>query len=111
MKSTSLFLFSLLLLLVTGVIGRKTKEKFLQSEETVSESFVSGAGDRGPSSSTSDELSRDKPHGSFGEEASEEISSSRRSKHVSRTSGGSNLEGESSYSKKKRSRFSQDLSG
>ncbi|EDL96539.1 rCG32102, isoform CRA_a [Rattus norvegicus] len=109
MKSTSLFLCSLLLLLVTGAIGRKTKEKYSQSEEVVSESFASG-----PSSGSSDELVRDKPYGpkvsggSFGEEASEEISS-RRSKHISRSSGGSNMEGESSYAKKKRSRFAQDV--
>uniref|UniRef100_A0A8C6IE44 Seminal vesicle secretory protein 4 n=1 Tax=Mus spicilegus TaxID=10103 RepID=A0A8C6IE44_MUSSI len=112
MNSTSLFLFSLLLLLVTGAIGKKTKEKFLQSEETVRESFSTGS--RGHMSRSSEPEVFVRPQVSIGDEASEEMSSSssssssRRSRIISSSSGGSNMEGESSYSKRKKSRFSQD---
>nr|AAI15605.1 Seminal vesicle secretory protein 4 [Mus musculus]AAI15606.1 Seminal vesicle secretory protein 4 [Mus musculus] len=110
MNSTSLFLFSLLLLLVTGAIGKKTKEKFLQSEETVRESFSTGS--RGHMSRSSEPEVFVRPQDSIGDEASEEMSSSsssrRRSKIISSSSDGSNMEGESSYSKRKKSRFSQD---
>ncbi|KAM7326909.1 hypothetical protein ACRRTK_013276 [Alexandromys fortis] len=109
MKTASFFLLALLLFLVTEATGKKTKQ-------TASESYETGSGERRFALGSPTSYSLDKADISFSDhrasssEESYEESSNKKSKVSSGDHSGSNAESESSFVKRKKSRFSQDLS-